>query len=140
MSKDIIINGETYSGVVDVALPTSGGTALFRDVDEIPESGAPAVITTTATTSSTTAADVWNTYVKPNVSAYPAAAILTVENNDTTDNLSVVSAVIAKVSETAGGVVSATRKDGMKEQAGLSNTGLHIAIGASVTVTILGGV
>ena len=35
MSKNVIINGTTYSGVSEVSLPISGGTALFRDKDEI---------------------------------------------------------------------------------------------------------
>ena len=35
MSKNVIINGTTYSGVSEVSLPISGGTALFRDEDEI---------------------------------------------------------------------------------------------------------
>ena len=35
MSKNVIINNTTYSGVSEVSLPISGGTALFRDQDEI---------------------------------------------------------------------------------------------------------
>ena len=35
MSKNVIINGTTYNGVSEVSLPISGGTALFRDQDEI---------------------------------------------------------------------------------------------------------
>lgn len=37
MAKTILMNGETHPGVSEVELPVSGGTALFRDVDEIPE-------------------------------------------------------------------------------------------------------
>lgn len=35
MSKNVIINGTTYSGVSKVSIPVSGGTALFKDEDEI---------------------------------------------------------------------------------------------------------
>ena len=35
MAKNVIINGETYPGVSEVELPVSGGTAVFRDVDEV---------------------------------------------------------------------------------------------------------
>ena len=35
MSKNVIINGTTYIGISEVSLPISGGTALFRDEDEI---------------------------------------------------------------------------------------------------------
>lgn len=35
MSKNVIINNTTYNGVSEVSLPISGGTALFRDQDEI---------------------------------------------------------------------------------------------------------
>ena len=35
MSKNVIINGTTYSGISKVSLPISGGTALFKDEDEI---------------------------------------------------------------------------------------------------------
>ena len=35
MSKDVIINGVTYSGVSIVSLPTSSGTATFKDEGEI---------------------------------------------------------------------------------------------------------
>ena len=35
MSKNVIINGTTYSGVSEVMLPISGGNALFKDEDEI---------------------------------------------------------------------------------------------------------
>lgn len=34
--KNIILNGQTYSGISEVSLPISGGTALFKDKDEIP--------------------------------------------------------------------------------------------------------
>lgn len=36
MSKNIILDGQTYNGVSEVSLPVSGGTALFKDKDEIP--------------------------------------------------------------------------------------------------------
>ena len=35
MSKNVIINGTTYSGISEVSLPVSGGTASFKDKDEI---------------------------------------------------------------------------------------------------------
>ena len=35
MSKNVIINGTTYSGISKVSLPISGGTELFKDEDEI---------------------------------------------------------------------------------------------------------
>lgn len=35
MSKNITLNGQTYSGVSEVELPVSGGTAKFKDEDEI---------------------------------------------------------------------------------------------------------
>ena len=35
MSKNVIINGKTYNGVSKVSIPVSGGTALFKDEDEI---------------------------------------------------------------------------------------------------------
>lgn len=35
MSKNIILDGQTYNGVSQVELPVSGGTALFKDEDEI---------------------------------------------------------------------------------------------------------
>lgn len=35
MSKNIILDGQTYNGVSKVELPVSGGTALFKDEDEI---------------------------------------------------------------------------------------------------------
>lgn len=37
MSKNVILNGQTYNGVSEVSLPISGGTALFKDEDEIIE-------------------------------------------------------------------------------------------------------
>lgn len=36
MSKNVILNGQTYNGVSEVSLPISGGTAKFKDEDEIP--------------------------------------------------------------------------------------------------------
>lgn len=40
MSKDVTVNGVDYTGVSQVQLPTTaGGTALFKDVDEITEGG-----------------------------------------------------------------------------------------------------
>lgn len=40
MSKNVKVNGVNYSGVSQVQLPTTaGGTALFKDVDEITEGG-----------------------------------------------------------------------------------------------------
>lgn len=36
MSKDVIINGTTYSGVSEVDIPTANGTAKFRDTDSLP--------------------------------------------------------------------------------------------------------
>lgn len=35
MSKNVIINGTTYSGISKVSVPVSGGKASFRDEDEI---------------------------------------------------------------------------------------------------------
>lgn len=35
MSKNVILNGITYNGVSEVELPVSGGTAKFKDNDEI---------------------------------------------------------------------------------------------------------
>ena len=35
MSKDVIINGVTYSGISIVSLPTQSGTATFKDSEEI---------------------------------------------------------------------------------------------------------
>lgn len=35
MSKNIILDGQTYNGVSEVELPVSDGTALFKDEDEI---------------------------------------------------------------------------------------------------------
>lgn len=41
MSKNVTVNGVDYTGVSQVQLPTTaGGTALFKDVDEITEGGA----------------------------------------------------------------------------------------------------
>lgn len=37
MSKNVVLNGQTYNGVSEVSLPVSGGTANFKDVDEIVE-------------------------------------------------------------------------------------------------------
>lgn len=40
MSKNVTVNGVDYTGVSQVQLPTTaGGTALFKDVDEITEGG-----------------------------------------------------------------------------------------------------
>ena len=40
MSKNVKVNGVDYTGVSQVQLPTTaGGTALFKDVDEITEGG-----------------------------------------------------------------------------------------------------
>jgi hypothetical protein len=40
MSKNVKVNGVDYTGVSQVQLPlTAGGTALFKDVDEITEGG-----------------------------------------------------------------------------------------------------
>lgn len=36
MSKDIILNGETYAGVSKVSLPIAGGTALFAEASNVP--------------------------------------------------------------------------------------------------------
>ena len=35
MSKNIIINGTTYSGISTIRSKTSGGTTDFKDIDEI---------------------------------------------------------------------------------------------------------
>lgn len=35
MSKNIVLNGRTYSGISEVELPISGGTATFKDESEI---------------------------------------------------------------------------------------------------------
>lgn len=40
MSKNVTVNGVDYTGVSQVQLPTTaGGTALFKDVDEITDGG-----------------------------------------------------------------------------------------------------
>lgn len=49
MSKNVIINGTTYSGISEVLLPVSGGNALFKDEDEITVPTGSKTITTNGT-------------------------------------------------------------------------------------------
>ena len=49
MSKNVIINGTTYSGVSEIMLPVSGGNALFKDEDEITTPSGSKTITTNGT-------------------------------------------------------------------------------------------
>ena len=50
MSKNVTVNGVDYSGVSQVQLKTTaGGTALFKDVDEITEPSGSVTITANGT-------------------------------------------------------------------------------------------
>lgn len=49
MSKNIIINGTTYSGISTIRSKTSGGTADFKDIDEISTPSGSITITSNGT-------------------------------------------------------------------------------------------
>jgi hypothetical protein len=81
MSKNVKVNGVSYTGVSQVQLPTTGGgTALFKDVDEITTPSGSVTITENGT---------------HNVANY-AQAVVNVESNsgDAEDNYNLIKALM----------------------------------------------
>lgn len=101
MSKNIIINGTTYSGVSIVRLKTGGGSADFKDIDETASPSGSVTITTNGTHDVTNYA---SAEVQVPVGITPSGA-LDITSNGTHD---VTNYASVNVNVKSGGSFSAT--------------------------------
>ena len=145
MSKNVIINGTTYSGISIVSLPTSSGTATFKDEGEITVPSGTIQISTNGTHNVKTYE---NAIVNVPVGIAPSGSITVTENGtfDVTNYASVVVNVptnseltLTGISATySGGTVSAGTT--VEQLTGITVTATYTATGytGNITKTVTG--
>ena len=145
MSKNVIINGTTYSGISEVSLPISGGTAKFKDEDEIIVPAGTIEISTNGTHNVKTYE---NAIVNVPVGIAPSGSITVTENGtfDVTNYASVVVNVPSNSELTLTGI-SATYSGGtvaagttVEQLSGITVTATYTATGytGNITKTVTG--
>ena len=139
---EYLIQDTTLDAIADAINTKTGGSSAMTPAEMVTaigtiSGGGYTEQTYTVTSYTTLASELWNTYIAPLITGYPAAALISVSNYDTSDNLSIISAALIKGYQNSRGALEGTRVGGYKQQLDLMSVGAHLAVGATLTVKVI---